>query len=77
MGFQDVELLSPYIFLYVITSIGLGLGVTALLTNDARKAGLMAILAGILAGIFINWICLSLMIIGGVMCYFGAKPSEK
>jgi hypothetical protein len=67
----------PFFILYVLSVIGFALGITALMTQDSRKAGKLAVLAGVLAGNILNWICLPLMIIGGVLCYLGAKPGEK
>lgn len=67
----------PFFILFILSAIGFALGITALMTEDSRKAGKLAVLAGVLAGNFLNWICLPLMIIGGLLCYLGTKPGEK
>ncbi|MFA6333209.1 MAG: hypothetical protein WCX22_09665 [Methanoregula sp.] len=76
IGIQDPYLVSPYLILYIISSAGIALGITAFLTEDSRKSGKLAVLGGILAGNFINLICLPLIVLGGVLCYFG-NGSQK
>lgn len=66
----------PYFILYILSAIGFAVGITAFLTKDARKAGKLAVFGGILAGNILNWICLPLMVIGGVLCYLGAGSQK-
>jgi len=73
----DLDILSPYLVYYIISSVGFALAITALMTEDSRKAGKLAVLAGVLSGNVLNWICLPLMIIGGVLCYCCARPGEN
>jgi len=77
IGIQWLDVLTTSLVLYIVSSIGVALGIAALMTEDSRKAGKLAVLGGVLAGNFINWICLPLMIIGGVLCYLGTRPVEK
>jgi hypothetical protein len=67
----------PFFLLYTLSVIGFALGIAALMTEDSKKAGKLAVLAGVLSGNVLNWICLPLMIIGGVLCYCCSQPGEK
>ncbi len=68
---------SPLVILCILSTIGFAIGITAFLTEDSRKTGKLAMLAGVLAGNFLNWICLIVVIIGGILCYACAGPGEK